>query len=80
MPLIGDTKLQILKKLYREPKNGYRLSKELKISSGYVYRHLEDLEEARMIELQEKEPEGRQQKIYRVTENGEHLLMAFDKI
>jgi len=80
MPLIGETKLEILDELYDEPKNGYQLSEELKISSGYVYRHLEDLEEAGMIKIQQEETEGRQQKIYRVTENGEHLLKAFDKL
>jgi DNA-binding PadR family transcriptional regulator len=76
MSLIGETKLRILLRLREEPTHGYALADELGISKGYVYRHLEELEEESMIEVHENEPEGRQRKFYRLTENGELLLEA----
>lgn len=76
MSLIGDTKRQILLRLREEPTHGYMLAKELEISSGYVYKHLEELQDAGMIEIHEDESEGRQRTTYRLTENGKLLLKA----
>jgi len=76
MSLIGETKLNILLRLREEPTHGYGLADELEISKGYVYQHLEELQEAGMIEVQEREEEGRQRKFYGLTENGELLLEA----
>ena len=76
MSLIGDTKLEILLRLREEPTHGYDLADELDISSGYVYRHLEELQDEGMIEVHEQEDEGRQRKSYALTENGELLLEA----
>jgi DNA-binding PadR family transcriptional regulator len=76
MSLIGDAKLQILLKLREEPSHGYALADKLGISSGYIYQHLEELQEAAMIEVEESETEGRQRTFYRLTENGELLLEA----
>lgn len=76
MSLIGDTKHQILLRLQEEPTHGYALAKELEISSGYVYQHLEELEDAGMIEVRNKESEGRQRMTYQLTENGQLLLQA----
>lgn len=76
MSLIGDTKRQILLRLREEPTHGYTLAKELDISSGYVYRHLEELQDAGLIEVHEDEAGGRQRTTYRLTENGELLLQA----
>jgi DNA-binding PadR family transcriptional regulator len=79
MSLIGETKLQILLRLREEPTHGYALADELDISSGYVYRHLEELEDEGMVEVHEQETEGRQRKSYCLTENGELLLEALDE-
>ena len=79
MSLIGETKLNILLRLREGPTHGYELADELGISKGYVYQHLEELQEAGMIELKQKETEGRQRKFYRLTENGELLLTALDE-
>lgn len=79
MSLIGDTKRQILLRLREEPTHGYELSQELNISSGYVYRHLEELQEEGMIEVYEDETEGRERTFYQLTENGELLLRALDE-
>jgi DNA-binding PadR family transcriptional regulator len=76
MSLIGETKLNILLRLREDPTHGYELADELGISKGYVYQHLEELQEAGMIEVEQEETEGRQRKFYRLTENGELLLEA----
>lgn len=76
MGLIGDTKRRLLLRLREEPAHGYELADELDISKGYVYRHLDELEEEGMIEVYESETEGRQRTTYQLTENGELLLEA----
>jgi DNA-binding PadR family transcriptional regulator len=76
MSLIGDTKLDVLLRLREEPAHGYELAKELNISSGYVYSHLDDLQEAGVIEVHQTESEGRERTTYSLTENGEMLLTA----
>ena len=73
--LLGETKLEILRQLRAEPLHGYALADRLNLSHGYVYTHLGELEDAGMIELEE-ERDGR--KIYRLTQNGEFLVKAFD--
>ena len=74
--LISDTKLGILRHLRSEPLHGYALAAELGLSHGYIYTHLGELEEAGMIEVAE-ERDGK--KIYRLTENGQHLVKAFEE-
>ncbi|PSQ18562.1 transcriptional regulator [Halobacteriales archaeon QS_8_69_26] len=76
MSLIRDTKRDILLRLRDEPTHGYTLAKELEISSGYVYKHLEELQDAGMIEVENQETDGRQRTTYRLTENGKLLLKA----
>lgn len=78
MSLIGETKLALLCELRNGPSYGYELAKKLDISSGYVYIHLDELQEAGMIDVVEEEAEGRQKKIYELTSNGEILLEALD--
>lgn len=76
MSLIGDTKLEILRELEEEPAHGYAIAEALDISSGGVYNHLRDLRDEGMIEIAEETEGGRQQKYYRLTENGRLLLKA----
>lgn len=73
--LIGNTKLEILRKLRSEHLHGYALAQKLDLSHGYVYTHLGELKDAGMIEVFEEE-EGK--KIYRLTQQGEYLVKAFD--
>lgn len=80
MSLISETKLHILLRRHEEPTHGYDLADELGISKGYVYRHLEELQDAGMIEVHEEETEGRKRKFYRLTENGEMLLKALGEL
>jgi DNA-binding PadR family transcriptional regulator len=74
--LTSDTKLDILRHLRLEPLHGYAVAAELGLSHGYIYTHLGELEEAGMIEVAE-ERDGK--KIYRLTENGQHLVKAFEE-
>jgi len=79
MGLIGETKMAILRELGEGPKHGYSLAEVIEISKGGVYNHLQDLQDAGMVEVKEEHEEGRGKKIYQLTESGELLLEAFDK-
>ncbi|MDS0243400.1 MULTISPECIES: winged helix-turn-helix domain-containing protein [unclassified Haloferax] len=76
MSLIGETKLRILLELVGESKHGYQIADELNISKGGVYNHLQDLQEAGMVELVDEQESGRGKKTYKITENGLLLLEA----
>jgi len=71
--LIGDAKLDILLTLQEGPSYGYELQKNLSLNRGTVYVHLNELQEAGMIEVDREEDD---KKYYRLTENGELLLKA----
>lgn len=71
MGLVPETKVQILETLADEPAHGYLLAEKLDLSHGYIYTHLRELRDERMIDVVE-ENEGK--KIYGLTQNGEYLL------
>ncbi len=79
MSLLGATKESILRELEGEPKHGYAIADAVDISKGGVYSHLQDLEEAGMVAVDEEEKEGRGVKTYRLTEAGELLVEALKK-
>lgn len=74
MSLIGETKLEILKELAREPSHGYQIHKDVGVSTPVVYRHLSDLEEAGMAESTRVDGDNRDKTEYRLTEDGKILL------
>ena len=74
MAIIYEKKRDILEQLREGQSHGYKLADELGISTGYIYVHLEELEEAGLIEVAEQEESGRQRIDYRITEDGETLL------
>lgn len=76
--LVGETKLAIMRELARGSKHGYALADSLDISKGAVYTHLQDLQDAGMVEVVEVEEEGRGKKVYELTENGQLLVRAFE--
>lgn len=76
MSLIGEAKLNILLTLREEPSYGYNLQKKLDLNRGTVYVHLDELQEAGMIEVDRIEDDT---KYYRLTDNGEQLLDALDE-
>jgi len=71
--LIGDAKLNILLTLRESPSYGYELQNELGLNRGTVYVHLDELQDAGMIEVDRIEDDT---KYYRLTDNGEQLLDA----
>ena len=76
MSLIGEAKLNILLTLREEPSYGYNLQKKLDLNRGTVYVHLDELQEAGMIEVDRIEDDT---KYYCLTDNGEQLLDALDE-
>jgi DNA-binding PadR family transcriptional regulator len=80
MSLVGQTKLSILLELVDGPKHGYAIADSLDISKGGVYTHLQDLQEAGMVEVQAAQEGGREKKTYRITENGRLLLRALGEL
>lgn len=79
MSLIGQTKLNILRELKSGSSHGYAIAKEIGVSSGGIYTHLSELKEEGMITVTEQRDEGREQKSYELTENGELLLEALEE-
>lgn len=78
MSLIGETKKEILQKLSDEPKYGYKLHKELGITTSTVYRHLSELEKSGMVK-QIIGDEVERKNLYETTKEGEKLLMLLEK-
>lgn len=76
MSLIGETKLNILRELKNDSAHGYAIAKEIGMSSGGIYTHLDELEKEGMITVTEQQKGGRQKKRYKLTENGKLLLEA----
>lgn len=74
MSLIGETKMEILRRLGDAPSYGYKLHKEIGVSTPTIYRHLEDLEEAGMVESVPVEDDNRDKTEYHVTDDGRQLL------
>ena len=79
MSLLGASKESILRELEGESKHGYRIAESAGISKGSIYSHLNDLEEAGMITVDEEEKDGRGVKTYHLTEAGELLVEALKK-
>lgn len=73
MGLVSETKIRILEALDEEPSHGYFLAEKLDLSHGYIYTHLKELRDEKMIEVVEVDGD---KKIYDLTENGEYLLLA----
>ncbi len=64
MSLLGATKESILREIDGEPKHGYAIADTIGISKGGVYSHLQDLEEAGMVVVDDIEKDGRRVKTY----------------
>lgn len=77
MSIVGETKLGILKNLYQGPSHGYDIAEAVNTSHGGIYTHLQELEDADLIEMFKEEED---KKIYRLTENGEMLLKALGEL
>jgi len=72
--LIGETKIQILRLLKESPSHGYKMHKEIGVTTSTIYQHLNELEKAGMIESVPVEENGRGRTEYNITEQGRQLL------
>jgi DNA-binding HxlR family transcriptional regulator len=77
--LIGETKMDILRRLADEPSHGYQLHNEVGVSSPVVYRHLSDLEDAGMVEGTPVANDNRGKTEYCITDDGRTLLELLDR-
>ena len=74
MSLIGKTKLRMLRLLDNSPSHGYKLHKEIGVTTSTVYQHLNELEEAGMVEPHPVEGDTRSRTEYHITDEGRQLL------
>lgn len=83
MALVDERKVEVLVHIHDNgPLTGYSMatSGDVEYSKGYIYDVLGELEDEGMIEIADRESEGRKRVTYRVTENGTLLLRALDRI
>jgi len=72
--LIGETKMQILQLLGESPSHGYKMHKEIGVTTSTIYQHLDELEEAGMVESNPVEGDTRNRTEYQITAKGKQLL------
>ena len=83
MPLVEERKVDVLVYLHESgPDTGYSIaaSDDVEYTKGYIYDVLGELEEEGMIEVVDREADGRKRVQYQLTENGRLLLRALDRI
>jgi DNA-binding PadR family transcriptional regulator len=66
--------MQVLRLLNESPSHGYKMHKEVGVSTSTIYQHLDELEEAGMVESSSVEGDPRNRTEYRITEKGHQLL------
>lgn len=74
MSLIPDTQIEILRQLLDSPSHGYHLHKEVGVATSTIYDHLDELEEAGMVEASPVEGDTRNKTEYEITEEGKKLF------
>lgn len=74
MSLIGETKEEILRLLDDSPSHGYKMHKEVGVTTSTIYQHLDELEEAGMIRSDPVEGDTRNRTEYHITDEGRQLL------
>lgn len=85
MALVDDRKVNVLVHIHEHGLiTGYAIATsdddEIAYSNGYIYDVLGELEDEGMIEVAERESDGRKRVQYQLTENGLLLLQATDEI
>jgi PadR family transcriptional regulator PadR len=85
MGLVDERKVQVLAYIHEnEPVTGYGIASDnendIDYTQSYIYDVLGELADEGMIEVADQESEGRQRRFYKLTENGELLLQALDKV
>lgn len=74
MTLISEVKMGILRRLAKSPSHGYQLHKEVGTATSTIYEHLNELEEAGMVESYRIEDDARNKTEYRITDEGRQLF------
>lgn len=74
MSLIPDTQLDILHNLAESPSHGYALHKDVGVATSTIYSHLDDLEDAGMVESTSVKNDNRNKTRYQITDKGKQLL------
>lgn len=85
MALVDERKVHVLVYIHDHgPVTGYSITtdedSDIDYTKGYIYDVLDELADEGMIEVAEREDEGRKRVTYQLTENGELLLKALDQI
>lgn len=85
MALVDERKVQVLAYIHdNEPITGYDIASDkdndIDYTQSYIYDVLGELEDEGMIEVADREAEGRKRVHYQLTENGRLLLEALDRI
>ena len=73
MSLIPETQLKILRSLANSPSHGYALHKEVGVATSTIYSHLDELEEAGMVDSETIEEDNRNKTQYLITDDGRKL-------
>jgi len=84
MALVDERKIHVLIHIYEHgPVTGYGIAtsddENVEYTKGYIYDVLDELETEGMIEVADRESEGRQRVTYQLTENGKLLLRALER-
>lgn len=64
--------MEILARLSESPAHGYQLHKEVGVTTSTIYAHLNEFEDAGMVEPIDSEEDEKVQ--YQITEQGKQLL------
>lgn len=85
MGLVDERKVQVLVYIHEnEPVTGYGIASDkdndIDYTQSYIYDVLGELEDEGMVEVAERESEGRKRVQYQLTENGRLLLEALDEL
>lgn len=85
MGLVDERKVQVLAYIHEnEPVTGYGIASDkendIDYTQSYIYDVLQELEAEGMVEVVDRETEGRRRVHYQLTENGHLLLKALDKL
>ncbi|ELZ94071.1 hypothetical protein C440_10638 [Haloferax mucosum ATCC BAA-1512] len=66
--------MQVLRLLDESASHGYKMHKEIGVTTSTIYQHLDELEEAGMVQSNPVEGDTRNRTEYHITEKGRELL------
>ena len=66
--------MRVLQLLSESPSHGYKMHKEIGVTTSTIYQHLGELEEAGMVESNPVQDDTRNRTEYQITDEGQQLL------